>query len=84
MPNYKITKGLVNFPVLVYLLFPIIIVTIFNLGVSMFSVAVGKTSNYAVVMAQLYSQGKHHGLHPFVVQLRSMNDHQPLPGNRHY
>ena len=40
----------------------------------------GKTTNYAVVMAQLYTQGKCEGTHPFLVQLRSEETHEPLPG----
>ncbi|CAN0312650.1 unnamed protein product [Lampetra fluviatilis] len=40
----------------------------------------GKTSNHAVVLAQLYTRGKCHGLHAFIVQLRDMETHMPLPG----
>ncbi|XP_077990268.1 peroxisomal acyl-coenzyme A oxidase 1-like isoform X1 [Glandiceps talaboti] len=40
----------------------------------------GKTVTHAVVLAQLYTKGVCHGLHSFVVQLRSLEDHQPLPG----
>uniref|UniRef100_A0A8B9KWG0 Acyl-coenzyme A oxidase n=1 Tax=Astyanax mexicanus TaxID=7994 RepID=A0A8B9KWG0_ASTMX len=40
----------------------------------------GKTSNHAIVLAQLYTQGKCHGLHAFIVPIRSMETHQPLPG----
>uniref|UniRef100_H2YNM1 Acyl-coenzyme A oxidase N-terminal domain-containing protein n=1 Tax=Ciona savignyi TaxID=51511 RepID=H2YNM1_CIOSA len=42
--------------------------------------ALGKTSTHAVVLAQLYTRGKCHGIHAFVVQLRSLEDHKPLPG----
>ncbi|XP_058460945.1 probable peroxisomal acyl-coenzyme A oxidase 1 [Malaya genurostris] len=42
--------------------------------------ALGHTVNYAVVMAQLYSNGKCHGVHPFMVQLRDEDTHMPLPG----
>ena len=45
-----------------------------------FVILVGKTSNYAVVMAQLYTKGKCEGIHPFLVQLRDENTHEPLPG----
>ncbi|XP_068627015.1 acyl-coenzyme A oxidase 1-like [Battus philenor] len=38
------------------------------------------TANYCVVMAQLYTQGKCHGIHPFIVQLRDEETHMPLPG----
>ncbi|XP_070533714.1 peroxisomal acyl-coenzyme A oxidase 1-like [Ptychodera flava] len=40
----------------------------------------GKTSTHAVVMAQLYSLGQCHGVHPFIVQLRSLEDHRLMPG----
>jgi len=40
----------------------------------------GKTSSHAVVMARLFTQGKDHGPHAFVVQIRSPEDHSPLPG----
>lgn len=40
----------------------------------------GHTANYAVVVAQLYTQGKCHGIHPFIVQLRDEETHMPLPG----
>lgn len=40
----------------------------------------GKTANHAVVMAQLYTKGKCHGPHPFMVQLRDEETHEPLPG----
>ncbi|XP_056135593.1 peroxisomal acyl-coenzyme A oxidase 1 isoform X2 [Lampris incognitus] len=41
---------------------------------------VGKTSNHAIVLAQLHSQGRCHGLHAFIVPIRSMSTHEPLPG----
>lgn len=44
------------------------------------SFAVGHTANHAIVLAQIYSQGKSHGVHPFVVQLRDVETHMPLPG----
>ncbi|KAL2087220.1 hypothetical protein ACEWY4_018279 [Coilia grayii] len=40
----------------------------------------GKTSNHAVVLAQLYTQGTCHGLHAFIVPIRCMSTHMPLPG----
>ncbi|XP_017337622.1 peroxisomal acyl-coenzyme A oxidase 1 isoform X1 [Ictalurus punctatus] len=40
----------------------------------------GKTANHAIVLAQLYTQGKCHGLHAFIVPIRCMKTHQPLPG----
>ncbi|KAJ8321685.1 hypothetical protein KUTeg_000156 [Tegillarca granosa] len=43
-------------------------------------VRVGKTVNYCVLMAQLYTKNKCHGVHPFMVPLRSLIDHKTLPG----
>ncbi|XP_029006509.1 peroxisomal acyl-coenzyme A oxidase 1 isoform X1 [Betta splendens] len=40
----------------------------------------GKTSNHAIVLAQLYTQGKCHGLHAFIVPIRDIKTHEPLPG----
>lgn len=40
----------------------------------------GKSSNFAVVMAQLYSNGKNHGVQPFIVQLRDLGTHNSLSG----
>ncbi|MEQ2169243.1 hypothetical protein GOODEAATRI_023104 [Goodea atripinnis] len=40
---------------------------------------VGKTSNYAIVLAQLYTLGNCHGLHAFIVPIRDMTTHEPLP-----
>ncbi|XP_048222380.1 peroxisomal acyl-coenzyme A oxidase 1 isoform X2 [Perognathus longimembris pacificus] len=40
----------------------------------------GKTSNHAVVLAQLYTQGKCYGLHAFIVPIRELGTHKPLPG----
>lgn len=40
----------------------------------------GKTANYAVVMAQLYTKGKCYGPHNFIAQLRDMDTHESLPG----
>ncbi|KAH6928477.1 hypothetical protein HPB50_016713 [Hyalomma asiaticum] len=42
--------------------------------------SLGKTANHAIVLAQLYTKGKCYGIHPFMVQIRSMEDHTPLPG----
>ncbi|KAJ9602127.1 hypothetical protein H2200_013487 [Cladophialophora chaetospira] len=41
--------------------------------------SLGKTANHAVVMAQLYIEGKNYGPHPFVVQIRDLKTHEPLP-----
>ncbi|KAL0296277.1 UNVERIFIED_CONTAM: Peroxisomal acyl-coenzyme A oxidase 1 [Sesamum radiatum] len=40
----------------------------------------GKVSTHAVVYARLITDGKDHGVHGFIVQLRSLEDHMPLPG----
>ncbi|KAJ6660455.1 hypothetical protein lerEdw1_017879 [Lerista edwardsae] len=40
----------------------------------------GKTSNHAIVLAQLYTQGQGHGLHAFIVPIRQLGTHEPLPG----
>ncbi|KAK1330812.1 hypothetical protein QTO34_008750 [Cnephaeus nilssonii] len=40
----------------------------------------GKTSNHAIVLAQLYTQGKCYGLHAFIVPIREIGTHKPLPG----
>ncbi|XP_045771180.1 probable peroxisomal acyl-coenzyme A oxidase 1 [Maniola jurtina] len=38
------------------------------------------TANYCIVMAQLYTKGKCHGIHAFIVQLREEETHMPLRG----
>ncbi|KAH0932703.1 hypothetical protein HID58_009820 [Brassica napus] len=40
----------------------------------------GKVSTHAVVYARLITNGKDHGVHGFIVQLRDLDDHSPLPG----
>ncbi|RWR80636.1 Acyl-CoA oxidase [Cinnamomum micranthum f. kanehirae] len=40
----------------------------------------GKVSTHAVVYARLIIDGRDHGVHGFIVQLRSLDDHLPLPG----
>ena len=39
-----------------------------------------RTANYAVVMAQLITQGNKVGPHLFIVQLRDEGTHEPLEG----
>ncbi|KAL4226800.1 Peroxisomal acyl-coenzyme A oxidase 1 [Mactra antiquata] len=39
-----------------------------------------KSCTHAVVLAQLVIDGTNCGMHPFMVQLRSLDDHMPLPG----
>lgn len=51
---------------------------IINLNLSC-KILVGKTSNYAIVMAKLLIDDKDHGIHAFVVPLRSLEDHRTLP-----
>ncbi|KAL6782117.1 ACX1 [Auxenochlorella protothecoides x Auxenochlorella symbiontica] len=40
----------------------------------------GKTATHVILMARLISRGKDHGVHSFVVQIRDMARHTPLPG----
>lgn len=42
--------------------------------------AIGLSCSHAVVMARLITQGKDYGIHPFVVQFRSLEDFSPMPG----
>jgi acyl-CoA oxidase len=38
------------------------------------------SANHACVMAQLVLDGKSHGPHAFIVQIRDLKTHKPLPG----
>ena len=40
----------------------------------------GFVSNHAIVMARLIIDGKDYGIQAFLVQIRSRETHQPLPG----
>ncbi|ETE63784.1 Peroxisomal acyl-coenzyme A oxidase 2 [Ophiophagus hannah] len=40
----------------------------------------GRTATHAVVFAQLYLKGSCYGMHPFIVQIRSLRDHSPGQG----
>ncbi|XP_072946847.1 acyl-coenzyme A oxidase 1-like isoform X2 [Epargyreus clarus] len=40
----------------------------------------GKTANHCVVLAQMSTKGKCYGIHPFIVQIRDLETHMPLPG----
>ncbi|KAJ6327291.1 hypothetical protein OIU78_014213 [Salix suchowensis] len=40
----------------------------------------GKVATHAIVYARLITNGEEHGVHGFIVQLRSLDDHMPLPG----
>ncbi|KAL8826624.1 MAG: hypothetical protein Q9191_003688 [Dirinaria sp. TL-2023a] len=42
--------------------------------------ALGFSASHAVVMAKLITGGKNYGVHPFMVQLRSLEDYKTLPG----
>ena len=40
----------------------------------------GKTANVVVLMARLISLGRDYGVHPFLVPIRDLDSHRPLPG----
>ncbi|NP_001084533.1 acyl-CoA oxidase 2, branched chain L homeolog [Xenopus laevis] len=40
----------------------------------------GKTCTHAMVLAQLIIKQKNYGMHLFIVQVRSLKDHSPMPG----
>ncbi|KFO91755.1 Peroxisomal acyl-coenzyme A oxidase 2, partial [Buceros rhinoceros silvestris] len=40
----------------------------------------GRSATHTVVFAQLYIEGKCYGVHPFIVQIRSLQDHSLCPG----
>ncbi|PVV04861.1 hypothetical protein BB560_000625 [Smittium megazygosporum] len=40
----------------------------------------GVVATHACIMAQLYVEGRHIGLFPVVIPIRSSDDHKPLPG----
>ncbi|KAL3665480.1 hypothetical protein V7S43_009515 [Phytophthora oleae] len=40
----------------------------------------GKTATHAIVIARLFLDGKDMGLQSFIVQIRSLIDHKPMPG----
>ncbi|KAM6059619.1 peroxisomal acyl-coenzyme A oxidase 2 isoform 5-T5 [Theristicus caerulescens] len=40
----------------------------------------GRSATHTVVFAQLYIHGKCYGMHPFIVQIRSLQDHSLCPG----
>ena len=40
----------------------------------------GKTATHCILMARLFLDGKDYGPHAFVIQLRSLENHHPLPG----
>ena len=40
----------------------------------------GKTATHVMLMARLFVQGKDYGPHGFIVQIRDLETHKPLPG----
>ena len=48
--------------------------------VFIFHFSVGHTATHAVLLARLITKGVDYGIHTFIVQLRSLEDHTPLPG----
>ncbi|EGZ19822.1 hypothetical protein PHYSODRAFT_312798 [Phytophthora sojae] len=40
----------------------------------------GKTATHAIVIARLLPDGKDAGVQSFIVQIRSLDDHKPMPG----
>lgn len=40
----------------------------------------GKTATHVVLMARLFVRGKDYGPHAFIVQVRDLETHQPMPG----
>ena len=49
-------------------------------SIILFCISVGKSANHALVMAQLYTQKKFHGMHAFIVQIRDLDTHHPMAG----
>lgn len=52
----------------------------FVINLYILQILVGHSANYAVVVAQLYTKGVCHGIHPFIVNLRDEETHKPMPG----
>ena len=46
-----------------------------------FDGAVSHMATHAIVLAQLIIGEQNHGIHPFIVQIRSLDDHRPFPGD---
>ncbi|WEW58108.1 acyl-CoA oxidase [Emydomyces testavorans] len=42
--------------------------------------AMATSCTHAILMARLIIKGKDHGVHPFMIQLRSLSDFSPVPG----
>lgn len=42
--------------------------------------SVGRSATHALVQAQLICSGARRGMHAFIVPIRSLEDHSPLPG----
>lgn len=68
------------FPHLLFLSFESVKKVCSLLSPVLFDVIVGKTSNHAIVLAQLITKGKCYGLHAFIAPIREIGTHKPLPG----
>eukprot|EP01099_Mayorella_cantabrigiensis_P001049 TRINITY_DN1436_c0_g1_i1.p1 TRINITY_DN1436_c0_g1~~TRINITY_DN1436_c0_g1_i1.p1 ORF type:complete len:701 (-),score=144.17 TRINITY_DN1436_c0_g1_i1:48-2150(-) len=40
----------------------------------------GQTATHTIIMARMIIDGKDYGIHPFILQVRCLNTHTPLPG----
>lgn len=49
-------------------------------GPLVFLPSVGRSATHALVQAQLICSGARQGMHAFIVPIRSLEDHTPLPG----
>lgn len=81
-----ICAGRVDIPVLPYQYAPsdqtaLQLPHVLLVGVSSFLCAgLGKTSTHVILMAQLFTGGQNHGIHAFIVPIRDVETHLPLPG----
>ena len=49
-------------------------------GIKWWPGGLGKTSTHCILMARLVIEGKDLGPHAFIIQIRSLETHKPLPG----
>lgn len=49
-------------------------------SIKFWPVALGYSTTHAIIMARLIIKAKDHGVHPFMAQLRSLDDFKPFPG----
>jgi acyl-CoA oxidase len=49
-------------------------------SIKWWSALLGCVATHAIVIARLITKGHDHGMHLFIVQIRSLEDHHPLPG----